>query len=170
MSSDYEDLTGDGPTDDDLGAYTTFEYKKMDESFNWRVPYGRFQASYNAGLNAHASDQKGSYVYGTKELKYIDKIITKTHIAVFDLSPRKDARGVMDEDGGQPSSGQEMYKIDAIRLYSKPEYLKYQTVLEDDDPDNDPTPNEISPIKTAHFIYNYSLCKKVPNNFPGDTY
>ncbi|QXP58411.1 hypothetical protein [Olleya sp. HaHaR_3_96] len=165
FSSDYEDLTGNGPTDDDLGAYTTFEYNNDMPVYNWRVPYGKNQASFNASLNTNKDDQKGSYIYGKKEIKYIDKIITKTHIAVFDLSARKDARGSKNENGDLPSQGEQvMYKLDKVRLYSKPEYKKYEEELEDNDPSNDPTMEQLSPIKTAHFVYDYSLCKDLDNN------
>lgn len=168
LSSDYEDIKGDGPTDDDLGAYTTFEYVKENTPYEWRIPYGNMEASYNEGLKTNKADQKGSYLYGQKEIKYIHKIKTKTHVAIFDISPRKDARGVNGENGLAPAANsQEMYKINSIRLYSKPEYEKYETVLEDNDPGNDPSPQEISPIKTAHFIYDYSLCKGVANNLGG---
>ncbi|PKV51939.1 hypothetical protein ATE84_4039 [Aquimarina sp. MAR_2010_214] len=159
LSSDYEDLEGDGPTDDDLGAYTNFIYTNKEDNYKWRIPYGSNKASYNAGLNTDKADQKGSYVYGEKEIKYIDKIVTKTHVAIFDLSSRKDARGVTGENGGASSSGQQMFKIDKIRLYSKPEAIKAKIL--DDDATND---LPISAIKTAHFVYDYSQCKSVENN------
>ncbi|MDY8138494.1 thrombospondin type 3 repeat-containing protein [Aquimarina sp. 2201CG5-10] len=162
LSSDYEDVNGDGPTDDDLGAYTLFEYKAIPQDYKWRVPYAANTASYNAGLNTNKSDQKGSYIYGEKELKYINKIITKTHVALFDLSTRKDGRGTNGENGGNPSSGQQMYKIDKVRLYSKPEAIKAKIL--DEDPNND---LPISAIKTAHFIYDYSQCQGVDNNLGG---
>lgn len=162
FSSDYEDLTGDGPTDDDLGAYTTFEYTQKEDNYKWRLPYGANTASYNAGLNTNPSDQKGSYIYGEKEIKYINKIITKTHVAIFDLSPRKDARGVTGEDGEEPTSGQQMYKIDKIRLYSKPEAIAAK-ILDADDTNDLP----ITAIKTSHFVYDYSQCQEVPNNLGG---
>ncbi len=151
ISSDYEDRTGDGPSDDDFGAYTKFNYEATPERYKWRVPYE--DASYNAGLNTHYKDQKGSYMYGEKELKYIDNIETKTHIAIFHLSDRKDGRGVKDDDGGGDSNVAHMKKIDSISLYSKPEYLKYGA--------------EASPIKKAHFIYDYSQCQGIPNNLGG---
>lgn len=173
FSSDYEDLTSDGPTDDDLGSYTNFEYVQYNanggiieegqnaELYKWKIPYGNMQASYNAGLNTDKADQKGSYVYGEKEIKYLRKIETKTHVALFDLSARKDGRGVDNEQGGnQRNSGGYQYKIDKIRLYSKPEYLAHQTLLEDNNITNDP----VTPIKTAHFNYEYSLCKNLPSN------
>ncbi len=162
FSSDYEDISGDGPSDDDLGSYTSFEYEQKENNYGWRIPYGENTASFNAGLNTNPSDQKGSYIYGEKEIKYIDKIITKTHVALFDLSPRKDARGVANENGTVPSSGQNMYKIDQVRLYSKPEAIEANIL--DDDPSND---LPITAIKTAHFIYDYSQCQGVANNLGG---
>lgn len=171
LSSDYEDLTGNGPTNDDLGAYTLFDYvipAGENNPFQWRIPYGDMEASYNAGLNSNRADQKGSYIYGKKEVKYIKKIETKTHVAIFDVSPRKDGRGVKNEKGEQPADDtQELYKINTIKLYSKPEYDVFRTEIEDDINDNDPTDLELSPIKTAHFIYDYSLCKNIDNNLGG---
>lgn len=159
LSSDYEDLTGNGPSDDDPGAYTLFEYDAIPEQYKWRIPYGNLEASYNAGLNTHPNDQKGSYLYGEKEIKYVNKIVTKTHVALFDLSPRADALGTAGREGGLPGSGQHMYKIDRIRLYSKPE-AQAANILDDDTTNDQP----ITAIKTAHFEYDYSLCQGVPNN------
>jgi len=160
FSSDYEDISGDGPTDDDLGAYTTFEYSgKSVNEYKWRIPYEENTASYNAGLNTNPSDQKGSYIYGEKEVKYIDKIITKTHVALFDLSPRKDARGAKGANGEEP---EEMFKIDRIHLYSKPEAIA-ANILDEDDTNDLP----ITAIKTSHFVYDYSQCQEVSNNLGG---
>ncbi|MBQ4820657.1 hypothetical protein [Aquimarina sp. MMG016] len=165
LSTDYEDLTGDGPTDDDLGGYTEFDYTKIEDIYKWRVPFGENEASYNVGFNSLPNDQKGSYVYGEKEIKYLKKITTKTHVALFYLSDRKDGRGVAGENGGGDiTSSGKMKKIDSIALYSKPEYVKYQEVLEDDDLSNDPTQQELTAIKTVHFDYNYKLCKGIKNN------
>lgn len=149
LSSDYEDRTNNGPSDDDFGAYTKFMYSTPEQNYEWRTPYN--DASYNAGLNSAKNDQKGSYVYGKKELKYIDKIETKTHIAVFHLSKRRDGRGVIGEDGGgNKTTSAYMRKIDSISLYTKPEYQKYG--------------ENASKIKTAHFMYDYSQCKGIDNN------
>ena len=38
LSTDYEDLTNDGPTDDDLGTYTRFDYESPTQ-YNWRVSF-----------------------------------------------------------------------------------------------------------------------------------
>ncbi|WP_299903198.1 hypothetical protein [uncultured Aquimarina sp.] len=148
LSSDYEDRKGDGPTDDDFGAYTKFNYETTEDAYQWRIPYEK--ASFNAGLNSDKNDQKGSYIYGKKEIKYIKSIETKTHVAVFYLSDRKDGRGVKNENGGGDATSAHMQKIDSISLYSRPEYIKYG--------------EETSAIKTAHFIYDYSQCQEIPNN------
>ncbi len=161
LSSDYEDVTGDGPSDDDMGAYTKFHYEVKSPNYKWRVPFT--DASYNAGFYTKTDDQKGSYLYGEKEIKYVTKIETKTHVAFFDLSERNDGYGVSGKEGGL-STDSKMFKIDAIRLYSKPEAIK-ANLLDDDDTNDD---TSIQPIKTAHFQYDYSLCKGVPNNTPSD--
>jgi len=153
LSSDYEDLTGDGPTDDDLGSYTKFSYNPKESSnYKWRVPYQANTASFNEGLKSLDNDQKGNYIYGEKELLYIDKIETKTHIAIFQLLARDDARGVLNEDGGAGSG--HMFKIDKISLYSQPEYKA--------------NPSTAIPIKEVHFDYDYSLAQGVPNNLNGE--
>jgi hypothetical protein len=157
LSSDYEDLTGDGPSDDDLGAYTKFTYEnKNDELYKWRVPYDENKANYNQGIRSSYKDDKGNYIYGEKELVYIKEIETKTHIAKFELSERKDALGVNGENGGgNQSTSSKMWKLDKIFLYAKPEYEALGDAAE--------------PIKVAHFTYDYSLCKNVKNNFGGVT-
>ncbi len=153
LSSDYEDLSGDGPTDDDLGAYTKIHYQVKSPNYRWRVPFEH--ASSNRGLNSLQRDDVGNYIYGEKELFYVDKIETKTHVAVFDLNQRNDGYGVAGENGGL-STNSEMFQINTISLYSKPEYQKLL--------DGDTT---VKPIKVAHFEYDYSLCKGVPNNQSG---
>lgn len=173
LSTDYSDLTGNGPTDDDLGNYTKFTYdKKLD--YQWRIPFGEPMkttgsaakwASYNEGYKIDKYDQKASYLYGIKENKYLKKIETKTHVAFIDLELRKDGYGVTGENGGSHSvANSRMYCIKSIRLYSKPEAVLAH--LMDTDPSNDDLVN-YKPIKTAHFEYDYSLCPGIDNNVDG---
>jgi len=158
LSSDYSDLTNDGPTDDDLGSYTKFIYddsKTQVSTYKWRVPYTQNAANYDEGLKTNRSDDKGSYTFGEKELIYIQKIETKTHVAVFNISVRKDGYGVNGENGGgSTSTPSRMYKLNKITLYSKPEYNSLG--------------ENATPIKVAHFVYDYSLATGVDNNF-GET-
>lgn len=151
LSSDYEDLTNNGPTDDDLGSYTKFVYEENPIRYNWRVPYEGGKANFSEGLKAKSGDNKGNYVFGKKELRYIDYIETKTHIAIFELGYRDDALGTNDTEGGFSTSYRMKY-LKAIKLYSKPEYQ------------NAPNKRNVLPIKTAHFDYSYDLCGNTPNN------
>lgn len=157
LSTDYQDRTNNGPSDDDFGSYTKFSYtNKLGAGalYRWRVPFQQNQATYNQGLNTDSKDDQGNYVYGEKEQLYIQKIETKTHIAIFELSARKDAKGVLGENGGLDNS-QNSYKLDNIKLYSKAEYYLPGT--------STVNPNA-KPIKTVDFVYSYSLCTGVPNN------
>jgi len=157
LSTDYQDRTNDGPTDDDFGSYTKFSYtNKLGAGalYRWRVPYQQDQATYNQGLNTDSKDDQGNYVYGEKEQLYVQKIETKTHIAFFSLSARKDAKGVLGENGGLDDS-QHSYKLDNIKLYSKAEYYL---------PGTSTVNSNAQPIKTVDFVYSYSLCQALPNN------
>ncbi len=149
LSADYEDLTGNGPSDDDLGAYTRFNYRTP-YTYKWRMPFEQGQATANRGFYSEPQDQKGNYIYGEREQVYIRSIETKTHIAFFEISSRKDALGVGGENGGS-SGGETSEKIDKIKLFSKKEYYEKGAV------------NAV-PIKTAHFEYSYTLCPGVPNS------
>ena len=163
LSSDYSDLTNDGPSDDDLGSYTRISYNdRITEKnpYKWRVPYAENKANFDEGLKTSTKDNKGNYIYGEKELLYIDSIITKTHVAIFEISSRRDGYGVKGENGGGSlSTSSKMYKLDKISLYSKAEL---ESLGE----------NAI-PIKVAHFKYSYKLCSNpnsdtgLPNHFGG---
>jgi len=155
LSNDYQDLKNDGPTDDDLGSYTKFEYenKTTDHLYKWRIPFKENKANYDEGLRSSKKDDKANYQYGEKEILYIKKIVTKTHVAIFLLSERNDAYGVKGENGGLGTDSK-MYKLDKISLYSKPEYLAQG--------------DKATPIKEANFEYNYSLCQGIDNSINGE--
>ena len=167
LSTDYEDIDGNGPSEKDLGSYTKFEYEKKYDNFKWRVPFNHNTVSFNEGLKSNLDDEKGSYLYGEKELMYVKRIVTKTHVAIFSLSPRKDGIGATAELGseglanGRASNNNRVtsYKIDKIDLYSFVDAKA--AMLLDDEPENDAP---CIPIKTAHFEYDYSLCPKIDNN------
>lgn len=155
ISPDYVDLTGDGPSDDDFGNYTKFEYTKV-SGYNWRTPFTKDKANFNEAAKSLENDDQGNFIAGTKDLWFTTKIETKNYIALFELGDRKDAVGVSDEDGS-PNNDNTTAKtkyIKSISLYSKPEY-KASLVAGG--------PIAV-PIKVVHFVYDYSLCPKIPNN------
>ena len=83
LSVDYVDVTGNGPSIDDLGTYTKFSYSKNQNLYNWRVPYSSNKANFNEGLKTIHSDEQGNYVYGEKEIWILNKIETKNYVAIF---------------------------------------------------------------------------------------
>lgn len=156
LSPDYVDLTGDGVSDDDLGDAVKFNYTKIagyTNPYKWRTPYSNYgEATYNEGLRTDKRDDKGSYVYGEKELWYLNSIQSKTMIATFKLEDRKDLLPV-DENGKKDTTnnnhnGSKLLR--EINLYSKADFLK--------------NGNAALPVKTVHFEYTYELCKGVNTN------
>lgn len=153
LSPDYVDLTGDGLTPDDLGTGTKINYSRLSDDFQWRSPYGGL--SHNEGFKSDRKDDRGSYIYGKKEIWYVHSIESKTHVAVFFVSDRQDGLGVDKElrnDGKviDPSNLPKLKKVDRVSLYSRQDWIVKGT--------------KSYPIKTAHFVYDYSLCPGIQNH------
>ncbi|NQX97999.1 MAG: hypothetical protein HRT73_08985, partial [Flavobacteriales bacterium] len=142
LSPDYVDLTGNGPSDDDLGYWVKFNYVKRD-LYRWRAPYKENEGNNIDGHYSDNMDDMSGYSYGEKEIMYLESIETKTHVAEYYMSAREDGLGVLGENGG-PDSEQRLLKLDKIVLKSKANLNKA--------------------IKTVHFKYNYSLCANIPNS------
>jgi hypothetical protein len=151
VSPDYVDVTGNGPSSDDLGTYTKFNYATYASNYKWRNPYGQNSANFSEGYKFRKNDDKGTYLYGEKEIKTLKSIETKNYIAIFTYSNRNDAFEVKDVNGGINTSGNSMPKLDKIELYSKYEYGK---------------PNAKA-LKVVHFEYDYSLCQGIPSYSDG---
>lgn len=146
LSSDYVDNTGNGVTPDDKGQSYKLNYTKLDDIFKWRAPID--SASYQEGMKSSDRDDKGSYVYGEKEVWYLHSVESRNMVAQFILSDRNDGLGVTGVNGGVDATNK-LKKLDRIDLYSKADLLKYG--------------NKAVPIKSVHFVYDYSLCKGVSN-------
>lgn len=143
LSPDYVDMTDNGITEDDRGTAFKFNYSKVKEDYHWRTPYDRNpkSAQFNRSLNADPDDDKASFVYGEKELWYLNSIESKTMIAYFITADREDGLGA-DWLGNIDQRTKQRY-LKEIRLYAKN--------------------NLVTPIKTVVFEYDYSLCKGAPN-------
>lgn len=141
LSPDYVDLTGDGPTKDDLGYWVKFNYIKR-TSFSWRAPYEQNKGNNIENNYSDNMDDMSGYSYGEKEIMYLQSIETKTHLAEYYLSERLDGLGSAGINGGQGS--EKLLKLDSIVLRSKAELTKA--------------------IKTVHFEYDYILCEGTPNS------
>ncbi len=146
FSNDYVDLTGNGPSTDDLGYYTKFNYVDPYAlgDYQWRMPYAANQANYMKGAYSNDQDDKVSFSYGKKDIYYVHSIETKTHIAMFELGNREDGKGASGTHNENGSGHKKLKYLRSITLYSK---------------------NDLNtPIKKVHFSYDYSLCQGVPNN------
>lgn len=152
---DYVDRTLNGPTDDDFGGYTKFQYKKLHDNYHWRMPYYGF--NYNKGNQSNQDDDMGSYTSGDKEIFYLDTIYTKTHIAIFYKSFRNDgleaASDLLSDNSQVPELGADkLMKLDSICLFV-----------------NNGNGVIGKKIKKTCFQYDYSLCDNVPNNATAGT-
>jgi hypothetical protein len=146
VSPDYVDLTGNGISDDDPGAAVKFNYTKTagyENPFKWRTPYSS-GVNYNEGLKSDNRDDKGSYVYGEKELWYLNTIESKNMVATFVLGDRQDQQPI-GEDGEKIPNSRQSKRLEEINLYTKADFAKYNTAAR--------------PVKTVHFEYGYDLCK-----------
>ncbi|MCT4579772.1 MAG: hypothetical protein N4A35_00015 [Flavobacteriales bacterium] len=163
LSHDYVDVNANGADDADYGTYTRFDYDNDLTNYKWRVPYQKDHANYDEGLKAEHQDEKASYIYGEKDVRYLKTIETKTHVAVFHTSSRTDAYEVEDENGSNvPTAGSSertMKKLDKISLYAKGDWNTNYT--------NNGDYSNLTPIKEVHFEYAPSgeeLCRtNLPN-------
>lgn len=153
LSHDYVDSDGiPGPSEKDLGNYTKLNYTRAQGAFKWRNPSEVGKAQFNEGLYASELDNKANLLYGEKEIWYLHSIETKTYVADFYTSPRRDGLGVKDKDGTL-DPGTSLFRLDSIALYAKAEKVA--------------NPSAPLPIKKVHFIYSYELAKNTPNSLEG---
>jgi hypothetical protein len=160
LSPDYVDIMGDGITDDDLGTAVKFNYTEITDAAGnpathaWRTPYEQNMANFNAGHRSDVKDDKGIFSYGERESWYLHSIESRTMIAVFRLSnsgDRHDGKGVMSENGGYNQADNSQRYLTQIDLYNKSD-LKVNGL------------SNAKPIKSVHFVYDYSLCNGTPDN------
>ncbi|SOD17739.1 hypothetical protein SAMN06297358_2663 [Pedobacter xixiisoli] len=150
LSANYVDSDQiPGPSRDDLGGFVEFKYKKA-QDYKWRNPVQESQAMHDRGLNTDPTDDRANYIYGEKELWYLDTIKTKNHVMICYTSDRRDAVAVTNEFGGLNASNAKMQKLDSLMLYSAAD-LRLNGA-------------GAVPIKTVHFVYDYSLCRNYPGN------
>lgn len=154
LGADYVDVGNNGISDDDKGYWVKFDYVKYTDNYKWRAPYAGCR--YSPGKPSTYEDDKGSYSYGEKEIYYLSRIETATHIVIFDMSERSDNVEAKEEINQEWSTvamqrgTQSGLRVDKIHLYEKKEYQQLGSGA--------------VPIKTVHFDYDYSLCDKVPNS------
>lgn len=151
QGADYVDLKNDGPSDDDLGYWVKFSYVNKANNYKWRMPYDNTQAFFSTGASYTDKDDKASYSYGEKELWYMGRMETKTHVAIFQMSPRKDmleAKGEFpNATNPNPQTG---LRLDKILVYDKQSLADFGT--------------SARPLQEIEFTYSYQLCNHSPNS------
>lgn len=159
VSSDYIDMTGDGPSLDDIGSYHKFDYVKSYDNYKWRFPISGYNSSgdpkaiINKGFLSLDSDDIATYSYGEREVYFPKTIKGKNYVAVFVLEDRKDAFGVIDNKGFLDDT-KPLKALDKIMLYNLSDYETNGT--------------NATALQVVDFEYDYSLCLKAPSN--KDTY
>ena len=126
LTPDYVDRTGDGPTVDDFGNFTQIQYQRIHGGaakwYSHRSPY--VGVNFSEGSLSSSSDDMGSFSSGQKEVYLVRKILSKTHVADFNTSPRLDGisanfdRNSSDEEimvnGINLNKGVQLNKLDKI--------------------------------------------------------
>lgn len=149
LSPDYVDVTGNGITEDDLGDAIKLNYSKLaglDSAFGWRTPNVKDSATFNEGLQTYNRDDKGNYLYGEKEMWYLNSVESKNMVAVFILQRRSDLKSIT-ETGNVVADTTKSKCLKEIDLYSKSDYIQ--------------NGSKAKPIKIVHFAYTYNLCKGI---------
>jgi len=148
QGADYVDITNNGPSDDDLGYWVKFSYLKATDKYQWRSPYNYQTAAYSRNAAYTPKDDKASYQYGEKEIWYVAKIETKSHIAVFITETRNDnLEAVSEIDNGNSSDNDHGRRLKEIKVYEKKSF----------------GPNAI-PLQTIVLEHSYDLCANTPNS------
>ena len=141
---DYNDNEGRGVSKNDLGYWVKFGYERVHQDYEWRSPYKGM--NFTEGLRNTNIDDKASYASGKKDIFYVKKVETKSHVAIFYTFDREDGKSV---------TGEKLKRLERIALFTRAEYEK----------------DSGKPIKEVHFDYKYELCKNTTNggtDFQGD--
>ncbi|BDD12870.1 hypothetical protein FUAX_53020 (plasmid) [Fulvitalea axinellae] len=153
VGPDYVDITGNGVSADDLGYWVKFTYQKEGDLYKWRSPYSG--ASHMEGMRIDNDDNKASFTYGEKEIWYLTRAETKSYVAEFKLSERKDGLGAwsytqnQQTDPGHTHKRKSLKRLNEILLMTREESKKPK--------------NQRFIQKKIGLNYGYGLCKGIPN-------
>lgn len=180
---DYIDLGTAGVDDSDFGGWTSFEYhKKYGEAsekgkwYRWRTPYnGLF---YNKNSISDVKDDAGFVTTGEKEVFFLKKVETKTHVAYFVTNTSNAARFGVTGSGASYLRGSQTARLDGLAAQDltteedpssksatakgtdELEYLEKIVLFSKARPD--------VPLQVTNFQYDYSLVQNLPNNKNGN--
>lgn len=159
VGDDYVDTDEiEGPSDGDIGYWVKFTYKLHDTDYHWRTPFEG--VNFSPGFLNTKLDDKGSYMYGEKEIYYVASAETKSHIVKFKTSARADGRGAKEQFQNKlpfdaldqnANLGGNQLKLEEVKLYVKSALVANPSV---------------APLKTVKLDYaGYAdeLCQKIVN-------
>ncbi len=176
---DYIDKSDDGPSEDDFGGWTKFNYRKAygigkSSWYRYRTPYNGLLYQQNA--LSDTKDDIGSVSTGEKEVSYLNSIQTNTHIAYFVTNKttnvdatilngsgtnRLDGYGAAAVTSTEDPASRKSANGKPIQGNTMLEYLEKIVLFAKD---INGVINYDEPIKVVNFSYDYSLVPNVPNN------
>lgn len=177
---DYVDRSNDGPSADDFGGYTKFNYQRTygsntknssdgDPWYKWREPYAGL--TYQRNQLSDSRDNLGMVSYGEKEIYYLESVETKTHIAFFITNKTNITRPDISLSGSQTE------RLDAFEAEhdeniaakgtngafpSTTNKLCYLERIQVYAKKENGEVGEL--LQTTHFAYDYSLMPNQPNS------
>lgn len=156
-SPDYVDVTGNGPTDDDLGQWTKYEWTTIAREFDTRTPYLGYL--YDKNVQEDPFDDIIQCSRTTREIKVLKSIETKTHKATFytnkDNPTAHPAR--LDMYPAQPEATAQLYS--RTKVTSNPSvYLTHVDLKK-----KIAGPSTIA-VMTTYMQYDYSVANGSPSN------
>ncbi len=172
-SPDYIDRTLNGPSPDDFGNYTKFNYTRVAGGsgtwYGYRHPYNK--VNFNYGSLSSNKDDMVSYNYGEKEIYFLHSIASRTHVAFFTTEDRTD--GLSAKLGNNPSLADALSGSKSGVQEVKLKKLTRIDLYAIEDCNGDGEGNYTGPktgaraIKSAIFKYedeNQALCQGIPNS------
>ena len=165
LSPDYFDVDHNGPSENDLGNYVTFDYVLWQSNFGWKSPsaineigetgsINHVFANLNEGNASNPVDDIGSYTYGEKEVFYVRKMASKDKVALFHIHDNHEpgsTSGIyysqsLNGEHGSYNGGNYLGRLDSIQVFTVAEYAELEAG------------NTAIPEQTVHFRYTYELC------------
>ena len=90
---DFVDRNNNGLADDeDWGYWVKMDYGRWTDKNGWRSPY--------EGYHSDLDSEYETVSYGHKEMYYLNKISTKSHVAIFEKEIRADSKSVVNSSVG----------------------------------------------------------------------
>lgn len=111
------------PTEGDYGYWVRFDYGKWTDGYMWRSPYEDY--FYMTYKQDDTKKSMREFSFGRKQLVYLDKIVTRTHTALFVKSVRQDAKGA--EIRNIARNKQEPTAYEDTNLFTETNYLSSST-------------------------------------------